>query len=58
MCGQEKSDSPIVPEKPLNKHGDDKPCAEAVEERGGLVRNAERGGMYRTQSRALSRSKS
>jgi hypothetical protein len=56
--GQEKSDSPIVPGKPPNNQGDDKPCAEAVEGRGGLVWNAKQGGMYRTQSRASSRSKS
>lgn len=50
MHCQEKSDSPIVPEKPPNNHGDDKPCAEVVEERGGLVRNAKQNGMYQTQS--------
>ncbi len=57
IYGQEKSDSPIVPEKPPNKHGDDKPCAEVVEERGELVWNAKQGGMRRTLSRASSRSK-
>lgn len=58
MYYQEKSDSPIVPEKAPNKHSDNKPCAEAVEERGGLVRNAKQGGMYRTQSWTSSRGES
>jgi hypothetical protein len=53
MYSREKSDSPIVPENPPNNHGDDKPCAEVVEERGGLMWNAKQGGMYRTQSRAF-----
>jgi hypothetical protein len=49
--GLEKSDSSIVPEKPLNKHGDNKPCAEEVEGRGELMWNAEQNGMHRTQRR-------
>jgi hypothetical protein len=51
MYDQEKSDSPIVPENPLNKYSDNKLCEEAGEERGELVRNTKHDAMLRTQSR-------
>ena len=51
MYDREESDSPIVPKKLSNKQGDDKPWAEIVEGRGGLVENMQQDGMCRTQSR-------
>lgn len=39
MYDREESDSPIVPRKLLNKSGDNKPLAEAVEGRGELMEN-------------------
>jgi group II intron reverse transcriptase/maturase len=47
----EESDSLIVPKKPLNKCGDNKPQAETVEGRRELVENTKQDGMRRTQSR-------
>ena len=49
MHGREKSDSPVVPEKPTNKAA--RAAAEPVEERGGAKGNVEQQSTYRTQSR-------
>ncbi len=49
MHGGEKSDPPIVPEKPTNKAG--RPAAQPVEGRGGAKGNADQQRTRRTQGR-------
>jgi hypothetical protein len=50
MNGYRESDSPIIPEKPWNKTGDNKPVAEKVEKRGLAERNPSKRNRNQAQS--------